>query len=327
MLLSIIIPMYNVSNYIERCLQSVFDQDIDSIVYEVILINDGSLDNSEDIARKFCEGKDNVKIIRQENKGLGGARNTGIENASGKYLLFLDADDILVNGNFEYLREADAEIIELGFIKVANSGEEISRMVPTSNSSIVSGVEYWLTNQIHPSACNKFYNRMFLLENNLKFKENIYSEDIEFNARAMFLAKCVTNKEAILQKFVQSPSSITRNTDKLKKEKMFNDLTNITLSLITFRNKYAETPKGKEFFQKIISDLGLGVINLGLKNQMKTSDIKKYISVLQNENITLFRMKYENNMKNIFKYFLFIPFGVDLVKLFYKIYNESSSNN
>lgn len=93
--LSIIIPVYNVEEYIYDCLYSVLN--IDNLNYEIILINDGSTDRSGDIIKEFAKKYHNIKIIEQENKGLSAARNKGIQNAIGEYILFVDSDDYLLN--------------------------------------------------------------------------------------------------------------------------------------------------------------------------------------------------------------------------------------
>ena len=85
---SIIIPVYNVENYIKKCLDSVFAQTEKD--YEVIVVNDGTKDNSMDIVKNY-----DVKIVNQKNQGLSEARNTGLKNAKGEYILFLDSDDYI----------------------------------------------------------------------------------------------------------------------------------------------------------------------------------------------------------------------------------------
>ena len=90
---SVIIPIYNVEEYLEECLMSVVHQTLDGI--QAIMIDDGSLDRSSDIAKDFADRYDNFEYIRQVNGGLGNARNTGIQYAKGKYIIFLDSDDIV----------------------------------------------------------------------------------------------------------------------------------------------------------------------------------------------------------------------------------------
>ena len=97
-LLSIIIPVYKVKDFVGQCLQSVFDGGADESRYEVIVVNDGTPDGSMDIVRKVCAGHDNVTIIEQENQGLSAARMAGEEKAEGEYVWFVDSDDWLEKG-------------------------------------------------------------------------------------------------------------------------------------------------------------------------------------------------------------------------------------
>ena len=94
--ISIIIPVYNVEKYIVQCINSTLHQDLSENEYEILIIDDESPDQSVDLIKKQFYNIPSIKIISQKNKGLGGARNTGIKNASGEYLLFLDSDDFLL---------------------------------------------------------------------------------------------------------------------------------------------------------------------------------------------------------------------------------------
>jgi len=112
--LSIIIPVYNVEEYIDRCLQNIFKQGISTNDYEVILVNDGSTDKSVEIANKHKKARPNIHIIHQENSGPGVARNTGIDNAKGDYIYFLDADDYLIENSLAMLLDcAEKEQLDL----------------------------------------------------------------------------------------------------------------------------------------------------------------------------------------------------------------------
>ena len=102
MKVSIVIPSYNQSQYLNSAISSAMDQTVKA--HEIIVIDDGSTDNSLDLARSYIQEK-NVKVISQVNKGLASARNTGIMNATGDYILFLDADDMLVENAIERIAE------------------------------------------------------------------------------------------------------------------------------------------------------------------------------------------------------------------------------
>ena len=106
--LSIIVPVYNVENWLSRCASSLINQDLDKSEYEIIFVNDGSTDDSFEIAKKYSESYDNIILISQENKGLSAARNAGINKANGKYIWFVDSDDwIEPNIAGQLLKEAE----------------------------------------------------------------------------------------------------------------------------------------------------------------------------------------------------------------------------
>ena len=109
MKLSIIIPVYNVEKHISRCLDSLINQDIDKSEYEVIIISDGSKDNSIPIAERYCKLHVNFSIYHQENQGVGAARNKGLSLAKGDYIYFLDPDDYIADYVFKTLIETAIE--------------------------------------------------------------------------------------------------------------------------------------------------------------------------------------------------------------------------
>ena len=101
--ISIIIPIYNVEKYIRSCLESLFQQDLDESDFEVILINDGSKDNSMERISDIIKAHQNIITINQKNKGLSIARNIGLKKASGEYILFVDSDDLLISHRLKRL--------------------------------------------------------------------------------------------------------------------------------------------------------------------------------------------------------------------------------
>ena len=161
MLVSVIIPVYNVEKYIEKCIESVLEQTFGD--FEIIVVIDGSTDGSEAIARRLQEenpGK--ITVINQENKGLGGARNTGIINARGKYLLFVDSDDYiekeLLADATKIIESENSDIVFFDFNYVDENGAflECGKAIPTGNSEF-SDMPEALT--AWPCAWNKLYKK------------------------------------------------------------------------------------------------------------------------------------------------------------------------
>ena len=123
MKLSIIIPIYDVESYLKRCLDSIVNQNSNNI--EVIMINDGSTDNGPIIAEQYSRQYENFYLINQENKGLSGARNTGISASKGDYLWFVDSDDYIANDAVDKILDAievsNADIIATNVVVITTS--------------------------------------------------------------------------------------------------------------------------------------------------------------------------------------------------------------
>lgn len=193
--LSIIIPVYNVEKYIYECLESVFRQGLDEDSFEVIIINDGTEDNSMNIIREFNASHSNIIIIEQENLGVSVARNKGMTIAKGDYILMLDSDDILIYNSVkpvlekalstqvdmvvtDYLQMNDEEItaikghppIQTDFIGESVTGHELLSSESCRN--------YWRT----------LYRRVFLVNNNISFFPAIYSQDVPFTIECFLKA-------------------------------------------------------------------------------------------------------------------------------------------
>ena len=131
-LISVIIPVYNVEKYLSKCLNSIVDQTYTNL--QIILVNDGSTDGSLAIAQTFAEKDERVRIINQRNKGLPGARNSGIEAAEGDYIGFVDSDDWVHPQFYEHLYRNmvtyKADLSEIGFIRASNDQEKVNLYNP-----------------------------------------------------------------------------------------------------------------------------------------------------------------------------------------------------
>lgn len=164
-LISVIVPVYNVEETLERCLDSILDQD--GVTLEVILVDDGSTDSCNQICVQYAEKYDEVSMVRQENGGLSAARNTGLEIATGTYVVFIDSDDYILPGMFAELLHAakhyDADICCCGFTKVRDGN--LNEYSLTSELREVQPFEYLRDMLFMPLAgyvWNRFYKRSLI---------------------------------------------------------------------------------------------------------------------------------------------------------------------
>lgn len=194
MKISIIVPVYNVEEYLEECLESLVNQNYSD--YEIIAVNDGSTDNSLKILKKYeKKHKKLIKVYDKENGGLSSARNFGIEKSKGKYLFFVDSDDYILPNSLNILDKylnKDYDIIGYPFIM---GNEEHSVFLKTSNKDIQDKIKRLITGS--PGAQNKICKKELYTKNNITFLDGVYYEDLATTPKLALYAKKV--------KFIDEP--------------------------------------------------------------------------------------------------------------------------
>lgn len=237
MKLSIIVPVYNVEKYIKTCLDSIVNQiNVGYDNYEVIVVNDGSPDNSLSIINNYEWKGCNHTIISQNNKGLSGARNVGLECAVGDYVWFVDSDDYISTQALSIVTPFlhSVEIINLAYREVRDGREGLVVKPEKGNN----GIEVLKRGLMHPAQFHIF-KRSFLENNELSFMEGIYHEDTEFTPRCAYLAKSITTIEIPIYYYNIRGGSIMTT---LRPKRAFDYLT-VAESLICFSNAHGETLK------------------------------------------------------------------------------------
>jgi glycosyltransferase involved in cell wall biosynthesis len=305
---SIIIPMYNVAEYLERCINSVYDQGICESKFETILVNDGSTDNSVEVATFLTKDRTNVQIISQKNRGLGGARNTGIDNATGSYIIFLDADDYLLPNKLELLYKQaiknNLDILEFGSEGVTPQGSVIYRKSKKGHGKPLTGQEYLASVNYMVSACNKLYATSLLKDNKLRFLERVFIEDVEFNTRVFLYAKLVMATPDVCAHFVSTEGSITRAVSPEKQYKMMDDMLEVITIINDFVQKnYPEYSVAKPRLQKRISNLTISLLSRSMHYSGDIKRQKNIIVQLQSRGLYPVVNRTDSSKKDIYKLF------------------------
>lgn len=219
MRLSIIIPVYNVEKYVAKCLLSCINQDMPADDYEIIIVNDGTPDNSMEIVKKIADNKSNVTIISQTNSGLSAARNRGLSIARGEYVWFVDSDDWIRNNCLEEIyntcKNSDLDILYIGATRV-RTDNSMKRDFFYNLSAVYSGKECLNFDKIMPCAQYAIYKKRFLRDNAIYFYVGIFHEDIEFTYRAIYFAHKVHFTDSVYYYHFLSPNSITRSVNPKK---------------------------------------------------------------------------------------------------------------
>lgn len=215
--------MYNVELYIEKCLLSTENQDIKKTEYEVIVVNDGSPDNSLAIAERLSLQYDNIRIFSKENGGLSSARNFGISKATGDYIFFLDSDDWIEDNCLgrivAKLQEEKPDI--LCICSCRNNGEKQYAIRSFSDTTAKPG-SVALAQGLNPEAPFSIARKAFLSDNNFRFYEGIYHEDSELTPRMHYAASKISFLNGLVYNYFVNDQSIMGKPNPKKSHDLIN---------------------------------------------------------------------------------------------------------
>jgi glycosyltransferase involved in cell wall biosynthesis len=280
--LSIIIPIYNVEDYLERCLRSIEEQDIQRNDYEIICINDGSSDNSRELVMRLQNEFENIILINQENQGVSIARNNGIDLAKGEYLLMVDADDYIqpniLKKRLDILIQNKPDIALTGYIVTNENLKEEYRFDPNiDQNSVFTGINFFNKylrgkseiRDPHRSWAN-FFKTSFFNTNNLRYLANVpYLEDGELMARVI----CLANRVIFINEPFYTRTTILGSATHSRlyfTEKARSGFLKAAINLLQFKNIYCKNDEQKMFMnQPIVQFTILFVISHGSKKYIK----------------------------------------------------------
>ncbi len=196
--ISVVVPVYNVEDYLSKCLDSILSQTFQNI--EVICVNDGSTDGSLNILEHYQKFDDRIKIVNKNNGGLSSARNAGFECAVGEYVMFVDSDDcissVAVEKLYESAKEYMADVVVFDYIEGDNGYNKCQyKTMPNYKDKYKAQIFNAITlpddsyKYFAVTAWTKLYRTKFMKDNNIKFCEGLYYEDVPFWAKVFCSAK------------------------------------------------------------------------------------------------------------------------------------------
>lgn len=214
--LSIIVPVYNVKDYVAKCLDSILAQTYKD--FELLVIDDGSTDGSGKICDNYGEKDSRVRVIHQKNAGLGGARNTGIGLALGEYLLFVDSDDYIEPNTAEVLLNTaklnSADMVLFSFRSVDENGSEMAVFSESLTANTVLSTEKDKECLIvAPTACTKLYRRDLFTKADIIFPPRVWYEDLRTTYKLLSCSKKVVYINNVLYNYLIRSGSIMQNSN------------------------------------------------------------------------------------------------------------------
>lgn len=293
---SIIVPVYNASKTLSKCIDSILLQNVSH--YELILVDDGSKDKSIDIARQYEKENKNIKVITQKNKGAGSARNIGVKIAKGDYLLFLDSDDYV---DKDYLKTIDNSLEEgldlLRFQITDIDGEKVGDNLETKFDPMSGPEAFKIMTKFKylDSPVCYCYNKKFYDKNKFRFMENTYHEDYALIPLIVMKAEKVKGIDKALYYYVKTEGSTMTTTDYNKTLKKFDD----TIKGYIHQIKEIDKTKldNKDIFKSYIAN----AVIVKLK-ELNDKDYKKYL--LKLKELRVFDNMLKDTLSRKIKYML-----------------------
>ena len=279
-LLSIIIPVYNTEKYLSECIQSCLNQNISSENYELILVDDGSTDNSIQIIKSFQKNYSNIVVLQKINGGVSSARNMGINNAKGEYMLFVDSDDMIAENSLKKIvSKLKIRNIEILILNSAIYDNQIKRkdlyIFPQELSDIsFSGIELFKRGYQRGSVCGVLFKKQFIFDFELLFSEKVeIGEDSIFFALAFVYSSFVSHSNVDFYKVNVREGSASRSWNYSKIKHLLKSLDVI--------NEYIEKNSFSKEQLSILSVRTYGIISKAIDNFFLTNNLKKYYEIKQ----------------------------------------------
>ena len=255
MRLSIIIPAYNAGKYLERCVSSCEEQSVPQDEFEIIVVNDGSKDNTLEVVESLVDKYSNLRIFSKENGGSSSARNMGLDHAKGDYISFVDSDDYLLPGKLAaVLSVAENNKLDLCIFNVkvmSHDGSSVDTDNPLKKGKIYNCEEASIQGYQVGSAWGKLYLRKMLESNNIRFRTDIiFGEDSYFSFQVLLKSGRIMNTDVCAYVYTANPLSVTKDTHRLR-EKVIRRCED-SLQLIKLVSDQSEETKISSRFRKYL---------------------------------------------------------------------------
>lgn len=276
---SVVIPVYNADDYLQECLDSLLNQTLTA--FEIICIDDGSLDTSLSILDQYALKDDRITVLKQQNEGAGAARNLGLAHASGKYVYFMDADDYcdinLLKETYEKAEADQVDIVVFDFCRFDEINGTVTNYNGMNRNALPKNKEIFsyldapnrICSIVNPTPWNKLFNRDFLIRNNLKYLTLSTTNDITFATLSVIKARSFSYINKVLYHYrIGLAGSIT--------QKKRNNLDNIIIAALTVDKEAQQLPYYK-LIKNSVRKFVIDNLFVGLDRYAGDKDTQKYL--------------------------------------------------
>lgn len=268
--LSIIVPLYNSERFLPKCLESLLEQDISKEEYEIILVDDGSPDDSRNIAGEYASRYSNIIVLSQPNKGTSGARNTGLRRATGKYVYFVDPDDYVLKNSIacllQKMEEEELDVLRFGYTEVDEQYQPTKSCKnpesPDYSSQVMDGCAFMAERL--GVACYVWtflFRRSLLTDNEIFFYEGDYFDDTPWLPRVLSAAPRVDSIDVKRHFYLIRKDSLVQSRSEKSVSKKINGLLFLVKELLR-QDKALDNESASKWYHMMISHCALTLLTL-----------------------------------------------------------------
>ena len=269
--LTVIVPCFNVEDYIEKNIESLLAQDLDGAEY--LFVNDGSTDGTRDIILQYMQQYPNIRLVEQENGGLGAARNTGIKNSRGKYIIFLDSDDYIEPNCLKYITDVAIEnrldMLYLGHKAVDEEGKILGTTIAPDSEGVVKGTAWLMSSKADPASCFYLYSGEFLRNLDFGFMGRVYHEDMDFTIHALYRAERVMSVNYNFYYYLLREGSISQHFS----TKRITDYYEVANRVDSWVKEEVDSETYEGYFCEYLAFLYSHVMNMCVQNDVSFTDL------------------------------------------------------
>lgn len=282
--LSIVVSIYNIEKYLDRCIKSLIKQS--NLEYEILLIDDGSTDESSNICQRYAEKYKNIRYLYKENGGLSSARNYGLLKSIGEYIFFVDGDDYIEENCLKdiilEMQYNDLEVLHINYKQVDEEGSILKRknLNNKMDDRIYNGSKWIEKINFIPMAWTYIFKKDFLINNQLYYLEGIYHEDTEFSPKVIATVQRIKYYKTPIYNYVIREGSIIRSFNVKKAY----DLVKIIDSLQEYKEKHILENNIKVFIENRQDYLLIASIKTMLQYGQSIKEL------IKNTNITYYKI-------------------------------------
>jgi len=294
-------------------------QPVSASEYELIAVNDGSIDSSREILQRLQGEHPFIKIVDKVNGGLSSARNEGLKHASGEYIFFIDSDDWIADDSLSFLlkwaNDYPVDILVFCSCEIDDEGRTnrlASNLSP--NNQVLNTKDYLCEYTVRSSAWSSLFSRKMLEESNIRFKDGFISEDDDFVVRTFSKSKQIVCNDKLILYYYQRGDSISKG--KVLEQKIISD----KLIILKELDAYVNTFDGKlrEGLQRKMNFLAVDIIRLLVRKKHSTDTIDKALQELKSAGYYPLRKASYNFKYKLFRWMFYYPWMVKLARCFNK---------